>query len=256
VFVIAEEGFSVEKLLERIRKATGEEAWSAPGRTLTVLGDELVVHAPPGVHGIVARTLADLDARLGDPVAVESWLVAFSEAEWTARRDVVQRAGGIPEALFGDLLAVARSGAGARVISASAALGRAGSPFHSMLGRSACFVSDYDVVISTGAKAWDPVVERVDDGLLLHAGVLPASDGRLRVSLKSALAEASFGAPFVSDAESGGSVQTPVCDLVPLVCDAQVHDGKAFLAATAVREGPKGREVLAFLVRATSAGRK
>ncbi|KAF0240049.1 MAG: hypothetical protein FD180_5076 [Planctomycetota bacterium] len=138
----------------------------------------------------------------------------------------------------------------ARLVAASSALGRTGNPFHALRGRHADFVADDDVEIAWGAKAWDPVVESVNDGFLLSAGVLQTTEGRLRVTLQSALAEASLSEALESGAEAGGALQTPSCEMVPLGCDAHLQDGRAFVASAVAREGVKGREIWVYLVRA------
>ena len=242
-------GLSVEGLTERIKADTDENIWDEPGRGLFVLGEFLVVSAPQGVQEVIASTLARLEARLGSSLSLESWILSFPETEWLSRRDVLERAGGMPDALFADILALAQKGP-ARVVATTSALGRTGSPFWSLTGRHAAFVADHDVEIAWGAKAWDPVVESVNDGFLLSAGVLQATEGRLKVTLQSALAETTLGEGLESGAETGGAVHAPSCELVPLKCDVHLQDGRAFVASVAARNGAKGREIWVYVVRA------
>ncbi|MEK7468809.1 MAG: hypothetical protein AAB074_15645 [Planctomycetota bacterium] len=245
----------LDELDERIKAGTGEETWSEDGCRYAIIGDDLVVHAPPEVQDKIRRTLTDLELRLGANLAAESWLLAFPESEWLARRDVLERAGGLPDALFGDILGLVQKGT-ARLVAQSSALGRTGSPFHSLRGRHADFVAEHDVEIAWGAKAWDPVIDSLNDGFLLHAGVLQATEGRLQVKLQSGLAEASMAEALETESETGGAVQTPTCEVVSLGCDAHLQDGRAFVASAVTRNGAKGREVWVYLVRARTLGAK
>jgi hypothetical protein len=240
---------SPDGLLERIKAETGSETWEETGRRVTLLDNTLVVNAPPDVQEKIRRTLTDLETRLGANVAVESWLLAFPESEWVARREVFERAGGLPDALFGDILGLVPKGE-ARLVASSSALGRTGNPFYTLRGRHADFVADHDVEIAWGAKAWDPVLESVNDGLLLSAGILQTTEDRLRVVLQSELAEASVSQALETGAEAGGAIQTPTCDLAALACDAHLQDGRAFVASAVLKNGAKGREVWVYFVRA------
>lgn len=229
--------------------------WEEPGRDVAILGDQLVVRAPVEVQDAIARALDTTEPLIGTNVSLESWLVAFPESEWLSRRDVLERPKGIPDALFDELLQLPEKGA-ARLVATSSALGRSGSPFYALRGRHAAFVADHDVEIAEAARAWDPVVESLNDGLLLNASVLQAADGLLRVGLRSEFAQAALEAALETGAEAGGAVQTPACTEMPMACDVQVADGKAFVAATAMREGAKGPEVWVCFVRARTLGEK
>ncbi len=244
-----------DTIADWVRRQTGDAVWEEPGRNVTVLGDQLVVHAPAEAQEAIAKALAGAELLLGSNVTLETWLVAFPEPEWLSRRDVLERPKGIPEALFDELIQLPAKGA-ARLVASSSALGLSGSPLYAIRGRCAAYVADHDVEIADSAKAWDPVVNSMNDGFLLSAGVLPAAEGLLRVGLESGLAEASLDAALATGADSGGVVQNPSCDMLPLECDVQVPDGRGFVAATAVRDGAKGREVWVYFVRARTPGEK
>lgn len=244
-----------DAIIDWVKIQVAESVWEEAGRDVAILGDQLVVRAPVEAQEAIARALDTTEPLLGTNVSLESWLVAFPESEWLSRRDVLERPKGIPDALFDELLQLPEKGA-ARLVASASALGRSGSPFYALRGRHAAFVADHDVEIAEAAKAWDPVVEALNDGLLLNASVLQAADGLLRVGLRSEIAQASLEAALETGAVAGGAVQTPACAEMPLACDIQVADGKAFVAATAARVGAKGPEVWVCFVRARMIGEK
>lgn len=240
--------FSEDTLAALLTANSGSTDWDEDGKVLRVLGPYAVVRASERVRANVAAEIARLEAAAGPDLSVESWLLAFPETEWLSRREDIERSRGIPDALFEELLRLPSQGT-ARLVQSSSSLGRPGARFYAARGRRQAFVSRYGVEVAEGARAWDPVVEEVLDGVVLDALVLRASDGLLRVRSESGMAEATIGAPVDSAAESGGRIHVPACLRIPMACDAMVADGRAMVTSTTVRESTAGREVWVNFVR-------
>lgn len=243
-----------DALLELLNSATGTDIWDEEGLQLSLLGSTLVARAPVHVLNQIGAALADLEPRLGHAAAVDAWLVALDPAEWASRRDIVTRANGLPEELFSDLLALARKGGRARLVSASSALASTGSRFHVTRGRRAAYVADYDVEIAQNSRAWDPIPDTVDDGLSLDFVLNPGPAGRFAVESRSALATASFEEAFDPKADGGGKIQTPKCDRMALELGSPVAENRPVLVSTVVREEAGKQEVVLFLVRVRTVG--
>lgn len=240
--------FDEDSLTTLLKANSGETRWDEDGQLLAIVGPYAFVRASERVRAAVAAEIARLESVAGPDLAVESWLLAFPESEWLARREEIERPKGIPDALFEELLQLPAGGT-VRLVESSSALGRRGTRFYTARGRRQAFVARYGVEVAEGARAWDPVVENVLDGVVVDAYVLQASDGLYRIRSESAVAEATIGAPVESAAEAGGRIHVPTCLRTPLACDAMLADGRAMVTASAVRDGPGGREVWVNFVR-------
>lgn len=247
--------FDGEKLGDLLKTNSGETRWDEDGQVLAVLGPFAIVRASEQTRGAILAEIGRLEAAAGPDCAVQSWLLAFPESEWLTRREEIQRPKGIPDALFEDLLQLPSAGT-VRLVGTSSALGRLGTRFYAARGRRQAFVARYGVDVAEEARAWDPEVENVLDGVVVDALVDRASDGLYRVRSESALAEATIGAPVDTGAEAGGKVHVPACLRMTLGCDAMLAEGRAMVTGSAVREGSAGREIWVNFVRVRALAEK
>lgn len=238
-----EERFDVDPMeaLERfLNQALGEEAFAGTGFEVFACGDRLLMATKEPLLDEAERFLKETSATTMRNVAVDAAVIAV---------DPARRRGLAPA----ELLALARSGDGARILARSGVLGLADLRVASFAGAESLFVREREVEVAQQAAATHPWLDTFTEGLCLTVcASRTGREGRAQLDLRAEYG----GNPGLTRVETGavpgGAMEESTLDLVACRTSLEVAAGEWTVASESLEppgEGDRSLRVLVVRVR-------
>ncbi len=241
------EAYTVDQLVETIRRNIEPATWDDPGRaTIVSLSGALFVLQAPSVHEKMREFLEAVRSSPPRQVHVDARVIELDASV----HDALDAGGGgaLPEASRAAIEGALAAGQG-RVAAIWSILGLNGQRFHATVLSEREYVDDYDADEKTGAP--DPVYKLLQWGhaLDLRATLPAVAEGSLSVELHAQCCDASD--PLPTQQTGDLTVQTPSVDRASLHTTVIPEAGRTYLftLGSSASSGADRRRVLLLTVQ-------
>jgi hypothetical protein len=160
-------GGGTEILIDLIRSNIAEDSWSDKRTSIQAVGEELVVIQAPAIHAKIAGLIAYLRRQTELQVAVEGTVALVEDALLDELRAGAPQAVALTDAAAKALREALAKGERATLVRSSRATARNGQRVHFAALQQRSYVQDYDIAVTSGAMACDPIVGYLQLGAVL-----------------------------------------------------------------------------------------